>query len=335
MKRTFNITYVAAAVLLSSCAEWTTPEAIPFKVNTIEDTNPELYVQYQEAIKAYKSSEHRVSYVAFDNIYDIPTNAATRLTALPDSIDFVELTNPGTVNDWTAADLEDLRLKFGTRFVLRISYNAATETARARYGEDYFDHVPEYVDSLLNVATKGGFDGITVEYEGMGTLHAFPEELELLNSQEAQLFPRVKEWLNANSGKLLFFEGNPQHTIDHSLVLAADHVILPTADMKSAQKAGYCAVQAVEYEENGVEIFKDIKIIFAARAIPNDITDTSTGRYFEGPAVELITKWIMYEAPENCSKAGIAIYNVQNDCLKSTSFYPNVKQAIKILNPNS
>lgn len=336
MKHTFNIIYVAAAAaMLSACAEWTTPEALPFKVNTIEDTNPGLYAKYQAAIKEYKASEHHVTYVTFDNIYDTPLNAACKLTSLPDSVDFVELTNPGNVNDWTLADMKALREKFDTRFVMRVSYKEATEAAKIRYGNDYFDHIPEFVDSLLNIASKGNFDGITVEYEGMGTLHALDAEIELLKLQEEQIFPKVKAWMSANSGKLLFFEGNPQHTVDHSVVLAANHVILPTADMKSAQKVGYCAVQAVEYEEDGVAIFKDVKIILAARAIPDDITDTSTGRYFEGPSLELLTRWIMYEAPQNCSKAGLAIYNVQNDCLMSTSFYPNVRQAVKILNPNS
>lgn len=337
MKDTLKILFIAAAAsLLAACAEWTTPQALPFKVNTIEDTNPELLAKYQASIREYKASEHRITYVLFNNIYDTPVNAVCKLTALPDSVDFVELTDPANVNDWTAADMKALREKLGTRFVMRISYKEATEAAKARYGDEYFDHIPEYVDSLFNIAYNGDFDGITVEFEGMGTLHALPDEIELLNAKEEQIFPKVNAWLNANPGKSLFFEGNPQHTIDHSVVLAADYIIIPSEDFKNAQKAGYSAIQAIQYEENGTQPFADINVLFAVRCISDDFTDASTGRYFEGPAIELLTKWIIYEAPQECQNAGIAIYGTQMDCLTGTNgYYPNIRQAIKILNPNS
>lgn len=337
MKDTFKILFIAAAAsLLAACAEWTTPQALPFKVNTIEDTNPELLAKYQASIREYKASEHRITYVLFNNVYDVPVNAVCKLTALPDSVDFVELTDPANVNDWTAADMKALREKLGTRFVMRISYKDATDAAKASYGDDYFDHIPEFIDSMFDIASKGDFDGITVEYEGMGTLHAIDSEIQLLQLQEEQIFPKVKAWMSANPGKALFFKGNPQHTLDHSVALAADYIILPTEDFKNAPKAGYSALQAIQYIENDTQPFAGIKVLFAVRCISDDITDASTGRYFEGPAIELLTNWIVYDAPEECQNAGIVIFGAQMDCLTGTSgYYPNIRQAMKILNPNS
>lgn len=335
MKKTFNIILLAAALAVTGCQDWTTPEAIPVKVDTIEETNPGLFARYTEAIRAYKASEHRVTYVAYDNIYDQPVNTISRISNIPDSTDFIELTNP-LYNGWTGEDMKAMRKNFGTKFILRISFKKISEAAIAEFGEaDYLGHVTAAVDELLLTADKYGYDGITVEYEGQGTLHALDSEIKILQDREAKFFTPIKEWKGRHADKMMFFEGNPQHTVDHSVVLDADYVILPTADEKSAQKCGFMAFQALQYEDaTGKTPFTDLNLIFAARAIPDDITDSSTGRYFEGPAIGILSRWIAGDAPEECSGAGIAVYNVQDDCLGGSIFYPNLRSAIKVLNPN-
>lgn len=329
MKTSFKILLFAAAIMMASCAKWTTPEALDVKVNTIENTNPELYAQYLESIKAYKASDHHVTYVAFDNSAEFRTNAISSLKALPDSVDFVELSN-AVYNDWTGEDMKSMREKFDTKFVIRISYASISAQMRARYGDEaYMPHIKDAVDSLIALADKYEYDGITVEYEGAGQLHALPDEIQELQDKEAQIFPSVSAWREKNKDKLLFFDGNPHHTVDHSVVLSADYVILPTAGEKSAQSCGYIALQAIQGE------FADVNVILAANAVPDDITDTSTGRYFEGESLFLLTRWMVTDAPECCQKAGIAVYKVQNDCLSTNGYYPRVKAAIKTLNPNS
>lgn len=327
--------FAAAVASLSACAEWTTPEALPLKVNTIANTNPELYAKYTQAVRDYKASEHHVTYVAFDNIYDVPTNAVCKVNVLPDSVDFVEMTNPGNINSWTADDMEQMRKDFGTKFILRISFPAIAANMQERYGDDYLEHIKDGVDSLIAIADAKKFDGITVEYEGTGTLHAYADEIALLEYKEDQIFPSVLAWKEKNAGKLLFFNGNPHHTVDHSIVFASDYVILATEGDKSAQKSCYTALQVLEFEENGATPFADCKIIFAVKAVPDDITDTSTGQYFEGEALDLLTRWLVTDAPESCAKAGLAVYLVQNDCLSTKGYYPKVRAAIKLLNPNS
>lgn len=329
MRNSFKIILVAAAAMCATaCAEWLTPEPLALRTNTIETQNPELYAQYLDAIKAYKASDHRMTYVAFSNTAETPLNAQCRVASLPDSVDVVELTNPN-YNDWTAEDMQEMREKFNTKFVMRISFPAIKEQMKAEFGDEYLTHIKDGVDALIKLAGEKNFDGITVEYEGQGTLHAVEDEIETLRNQEAQIFPSVSAWRSANPDKLLFFEGNPQHTVDHSVVLSADKVILPTSGEKSAQKCGYVALQAIQDE------FKDIDVLFAVDAIPDDITDTSTGRYFDGAALFLLTRWLTSDAPDVCQDAGVAIYKVQNDCFSPSIHYPNVRAAIRTLNPNS
>lgn len=343
MKNIYRIlTLAVGAAILASCAKWTTAEPLPFKINTIEDTNPELFNAYCESIREYKASEHRVTYAVFDNSAEIASSAYYRAKFLPDSLDFIEFTN-AVPSALIQEDIVTLREKFGTKSVIKISFPDLNALAATKYADDPSPmlHVNEMVDSLLKIATEY-YDGVTVEYDGMNTQYAFPGEVDFLQTQEAQIFPAVLEWKKNHSDKVIFFEGAPERTVDprytpcsgRELACSADYIIVKSHKLKSAPACAYQAAQSEGLLNQNNEA-TTLKYIFALEAVPDDIADVSTGRFFEGPALELMSNWIVYQAPEQFSKSGIAIFQVQNDCFSVNGYYPNVKKTIKTLNPNS
>ena len=85
----------AAVLLMSSCD--TDVEPVEINQPGIEHQNPELYQNYLAGIRAYKASSHKIMMAWFDNSQAVPFTQAQHINAVPDSVDYVVLTNPGTV----------------------------------------------------------------------------------------------------------------------------------------------------------------------------------------------------------------------------------------------
>lgn len=95
MKSIFKINILLVSIaLLAGCSEWTTPESIEIEKNSIEQTNPELYAKYCDALKEYKASEHKIAYTTFLNSPEIAANGSEKISMIPDSVDFVQAHEP-------------------------------------------------------------------------------------------------------------------------------------------------------------------------------------------------------------------------------------------------
>ena len=64
-----------------------------------------------------------------------------------------------------------------------------------------------------------------------------------------------------------------------------------------------------------------------------DAADTKTGFYEKARAIKEAAYWIT-EPSADYTRAGIAIYNIQNDYYNADAIYPCVKEAINIMNPS-
>lgn len=126
MKRHIKIYFLpvvaAAALSLGSCGDWTETESVDIRRPSLEAQNPDLYAQYLEALRTYKASDHKVTFVMMENRAGLaPESQNQRLASYPDSVDFICMTNPENLAATYAEDMEKVREK-GTRVVYDIDY---------------------------------------------------------------------------------------------------------------------------------------------------------------------------------------------------------------------
>lgn len=68
-------------------------ESLDIHTPSLEEQNPQLYEDYLKDLNAFKASDHHVLFVSFSNVAN-PVKQGERLTALPDSVDYISLNNP-------------------------------------------------------------------------------------------------------------------------------------------------------------------------------------------------------------------------------------------------
>ncbi len=168
---------VLAVVALTSC----------LKEEALEIQKPYTYdSQYFENLKAYKASDHCLSYAyyaAYSQIegvegYKDPASWGERLRGLPDSLDICNLwmgipSNDPTADNYMPIAYEDMRYVqeyVGTKFV---SHADASQSSRTVEGvtfnfaeaEDVEAEIRAYGEALVAQALKYEIDGIDVDYE--------------------------------------------------------------------------------------------------------------------------------------------------------------------------
>ena len=94
---------VLATGILAGCSDWTTPEA--------RDLKQEFPDSYYESLKAYKASDHSISFGWLGGWN--PTSASTfaSLMGVPDSVDLVAIWSPFTPDENQKAEMRAVREK--------------------------------------------------------------------------------------------------------------------------------------------------------------------------------------------------------------------------------
>ena len=114
--------FLASALTMTSCSDWTDVESLQLNTPTFEEQNPQLYADYLKDLNRYKSEEHKFTFVSFENPQGSPGKQAERLTVVPDSVDFICLNNP-EVSPEVQAEMVKIREK-GTRTIYSIDYSS-------------------------------------------------------------------------------------------------------------------------------------------------------------------------------------------------------------------
>lgn len=100
---------VAALLLAAACSDWTETESVENSVRKPWEQDPALWADYTAALRAYKQSEHYLSYA---RLYNSPAKAASEqdfMRCLPDSLDIVTLTNADNFSAYDAEDMAVMR----------------------------------------------------------------------------------------------------------------------------------------------------------------------------------------------------------------------------------
>ncbi|MBB4037743.1 hypothetical protein GGR21_003664 [Dysgonomonas hofstadii] len=328
-------------VAFASCDDWTGTESINLIEADIEKDNPELYAQYLANLRAYRNTDHKVTYVWFDNTKNAPVSRGEQISAIPDSIDVVNLTNPDDLSSWVMSDMKSVRENKGMKFVFTISYPDIEKEyeqylSQNEEGDESADgflaYAADFVDKKLALIDKYGYDGISVLFYGMKTIHLGDEAKEAYLARENAFMSKISTWVAQKSDKIFIFEGNPQNLTDKSILQEAEFIVVRTESLKYASGLSYEVLLTIE---DGVPTDR---FLITVNTKSLDATDLKTGYYYNSEnelvsCIPLAAEWIdTYES--KFKKAGLGILNVQNDYYNSGNSYMNIRNSISTMNPS-
>ncbi|WP_300798022.1 glycoside hydrolase family 18 [uncultured Alistipes sp.] len=290
---------IAALLLAASCSDWTEMETVENTVSKPWEQDPALWADYTAALRAYKQSEHYLSYA---RLYNSPAQAASEqdfMRCLPDSLDIVTLTNADNFSAYDAEDMEVMREK-GTRVLYQVDYAARkAEFADAAALESYLDGV------VASVAANG-LDGYSFT--------ADPLDAAATASIVGKLATAKAE------GQLLVFEGNPL-SVDAGDRDKLDYVVLDTEKTENTTEVRLQVLNATGYAGIAPE-----RLLLAAE-IDAPLQDADRTEY---AAVELMARCVVEFGP----LAGFAAYNIAGDYYHADRNYSTIREAIQTLNPS-
>lgn len=378
MKRSIKIYFLPVlaltAVLLGSCSDWTDSESVDISRPSLEEQNPALYAQYLAALRAYKASEHKLTFVMMENRAGLaPIAQNQRLTAYPDSVDFICMTHPENLAPEYSDQMAEVRKK-GTRVVCEIDYariESEWEALQAPETDEPETDEPETPgDTESGNATDGsqddgdGSEGDTTEPADDSAFLAFcRERVEALTAScERYGFDGVTFTYD---GPVLSSLTPEQTTLFAGRlgvvyeVLKSWHAAHPEkllffrggphklADCSLLSECSYVIVMArsaTSREELTVEMYRACvegvptdRLIIGVTAPALDGSD-ELGYFSQTDAAGKPLSAIVSAAswvlePSAYDKAGLAIDRAWNDYYDLNRIFPNIRKAIDIMNP--
>ena len=332
---------------LASCSDWTrpeSPESVEIHAPTLEEQDPELYAQYLQNLREYKSSDHKMVFGWFDNSASAPAGQSDRLAALPDSLDAVVLMYPDQIDSWELDEMRSIRQDKGTRVLYTIDYATVLSDWEATLPSDgdasgngsestdgFLSWLGSRLDSLLPMCAEHGFDGITVWYDPVNTSHLPDAEKALQEARQFAFESRIKSWLDSNPDKLFFLESNcPGLISETGLVENADYIVVHTESAENMME-----LEAIVRNTLINDVPSDRFITLVESTAPGD-TRTGYIQDSSGENVEAVNEvaWWTLETESGLTKAGMGIRNIQNGYFNDTSYAPS-RRAITILNSYS
>lgn len=286
-------------LLGASCSDWTETEAIENTVYKPWEQDPALWADYTAALRAYKASEHYLSYA---RLHNSPSPAASEqdfMRCLPDSLDIVTLTNADNFSAYDAEDMAVMREK-GTKVLYQVDYAAR----KAEFVDAAA--LASYLDGVIASVAANGLDGYSFTADPL----------------DAAATASIVATLSAakTDGQLLVFEGNP-------LSVAAadrdklDYVVLDTEKTENTTEVRLQVLNATGYAGIAPE-----KLLLAAE-IDAPLQDADRTEY---AAVELMARCVVEYGP----LAGFAAYNIAGDYYHADRNYSTIREAIQTLNPS-
>lgn len=286
-------------LLGASCSDWTETEAIENTVYKPWEQDPALWADYTAALRAYKQSEHYLSYA---RLHNSPAQAASEqdfMRCLPDSLDIVTLTNADNFSAYDAEDMAVMREK-GTKVLYQVDYAAR----KAEFADAAA--LVSYLDGVIASVAANGLDGYSFTTDPL----------------DAAATATIVATLSAakTDGQLLVFEGNP-------LSVAAadrdklDYVVLDTEKVENTTDVRLQVLNATGYA--GIPANR----LLLAAEIDAPLQDADRTEY---AAVALMARCVVEYGP----LAGFAAYNIAGDYYHADRNYSTIREAIQTLNPS-
>lgn len=355
MKKSIKYTLLTLAtalltVGLGSCSDWTDTESLNVKNPTFEDQNSKLYQDYLKDLRAYKTSDHKVLFVTYSNPINGPIKQAERLTVIPDSVDYISLTEPAKVHADTQAEMKKIRNEKGTRVVYTINYDAieAEWEDKAKGNpelteEEALEYMGAKFTELIALSQKFDFDGIVLEYTGRSTVSMTEPVLERYDNRQKNLFNKITEWKNQNESKTLAFYGNVQYLVNTNMSVLdqADFIILKTERVLTPYSVTLQAYMASQAGKDAAEATNGPNYVHTDRFVacvqlPLVGEPNSNVGYWNTPDGKILAtiggaQWAVEESLD-FGRKGLFITSINNDYYNNT--YKSIRNVISIMNPN-
>ena len=322
---------------MSSCD--TDVEPVDINQPGIEHQNPELYQRYLASIRAYKASNHKMMMVWFDNSQAVPFTQAQHINAIPDSVDYVVLTQPSMMTKQLLQETDEVRNQKGMKVVFQIScddikaayeaqkkaFIAKNENAGKKF-RDFNGFLVDSVNTQLHLVDKYNYDGVIMGFNAKLTSYLNDQEKAEAIALENVFLGISKDWKARHPNKELIMMGRPQHVADKSLLEQARYLIIPSQDEKSVSGVDYLVRKAA------VEGVPTDKFIIMANNKSIDQTDTKTGYWGKTLAMHGIAKFVAADhIGYTC--AGMGLLNANVDYYNASFTYPNLRKVISTINP--
>ena len=290
---------VVVLLLGASCSDWTETENIDNTVLKPWEQDPALWADYTAALRAYKASEHYLSYA---RLHNSPSPAASEqdfMRCLPDSLDIVTLTNADNFSAYDAEDMAAMHEK-GTKVLYQVDYAAR----KAEFSGEAA--LKTYLDGVIAAVAANGLDGYSFTADPL----------------DAAATATIVATLSAarSDGQLLVFEGNPLSVAEADRA-KLDFVVLDTEKAENTTEVQLQVLNATGYAGIAPE-----KLLLAAE-IDAPLQDEDRTEY---AAVELMARCVVEYGP----LAGFAAYNIAGDYYHADRNYSTIREAIQTLNPS-
>lgn len=290
---------VVVLLLGASCSDWTETENIDNTVLKPWEQDPALWADYTAALRAYKASEHYLSYA---RLHNSPSPAASEqdfMRCLPDSLDIVTLTNADNFSAYDAEDLAAMHEK-GTKVLYQVDYAAR----KAEFSGEAT--LKTYLDGVIAAVAANGLDGYSFTADPL----------------DAAATATIVATLSAarSDGQLLVFEGNPLSVAEADRA-KLDFVVLDTEKAENTTEVQLLVLNATGYAGIAPE-----KLLLAAE-IDAPLQDADRTEY---AAVEAMARCVVEYGP----LAGFAAYNIAGDYYHAEMNYQTIRTAIQTLNPS-
>lgn len=286
-------------LLGASCSDWTETEAIENTVYKPWEQDPALWADYTAALRAYKQSEHYLSYA---RLHNSPAQAASEqdfMRCLPDSLDIVTLTNADNFSAYDAEDMAVMREK-GTKVLYQVDYAGR----KAEFADAAA--LKTYLDGVIAAVAAHGLDGYSFTADPL----------------DAAATATIVATLSAakTDGQLLVFEGNPL-SVAAADRAKLDYVVLDTEKVENTTEVHLQVLNATGYA--GIPANR----LLLAAEIDAPLQDADRTEY---AAVELMARCVVEYGP----LAGFAAYNIAGDYYHADRNYSTIREAIQTLNPS-
>lgn len=341
---------MAASFSLSSCEDWTEVESLDINSPSFEEKNPQLYADYLKNLNEYKASDHHVLFVSFANVAN-PTKLGERLTALPDSVDYISLTNPAEVGAALLEEMNEVRKK-GTKVVYTISYSqfesewkTMVEKNPALTDEEKQAFMLKRANEQLALTDEYNYDGIILDYDGRSLTSMKDEVLRNYITRQKDFFDVFAAWKAEHTDKVLAFYGNAQYIAPDNMgfMKNCSQLIVKTAlstnesdldvKMMAAQQAGEDA-KALYDGVNPIPLDNMLACVMMPQATDKNKVIGYWGA-MDGKdkvlAAAGAASWL-WKPATTYTRRGLFIMNVEGGYYESN--YSFLKSVIFTMNPN-
>ena len=335
---TYSMLCLATAFFMTGCD--TDIESVEINEPGIDTQNAELYASYLTNLKAYKASAHKAVFGWFDNSVKSPASQGQSIIAVPDSLDYLVLSNPANLNARELSEMakikkdKDIKALYEISiFSIRDAYDAAkqnfeekAENSGKTFSPDFKTYLVDTVQARLALCEQFGYDGVVMAFSAKTKIYMTEAEKSEAIALENVFLGIAKDWKTRHADKMLVLSGKPQNVGDKSIFELASYVIIPCVDATNAGSVTYNMNKAA------VEGVPADKLIPLVSLYSLDNTDTKTGYWGKIYAALGAARFV---ASEHASykMAGLALENINNDYYHANFVYPVVRKAISIVNP--